>query len=102
MIALNASIEAARAGEAGKGFAVVADEIRVLSSSTASATESISNQIGSIQSLIKSVVEVITASAKDFEENANESAAVHDLLMQMNDSVATAGNMNDNLKESLM
>lgn len=62
MLALNASIEAAGAGKAGAGFAVVADEVKALARQTAQATESISEQIGEIQSntdsLVKSSSEV--------------------------------------------
>ena len=56
LLALNATIEAARAGEAGKGFAVVAGEVKALANQTASATEDISNEIGSIQSAVDRAV----------------------------------------------
>jgi methyl-accepting chemotaxis protein len=50
LLALNATIEAARAGEAGRGFAVVANEVKSLASQTASATATITERIGIIQS----------------------------------------------------
>lgn len=101
LLALNASIEAARAGEAGKGFAVVAEEIRVLSNSTAEATGSISEQIEQIQEFIKNVVSELAGSTKDFKANEEESVEVLRLLMQMNESVSEAGQMNQSLQSSL-
>ena len=49
LLALNATIEAASAGEAGRGFAVVANEVKELARQSATATEDIRSQIGSIQ-----------------------------------------------------
>ena len=64
LLALNATIEAARAGEAGKGFAVVANEVKTLANQTASATEDISNQIGSMQEATSRAVAAINAIRK--------------------------------------
>ena len=59
LLALNATIEAARAGDAGKGFAVVANEVKNLATQTASSTEQIAEQVGSVQRVSAQVVEAI-------------------------------------------
>ncbi len=59
LLALNATIEAARAGEMGKGFAVVANEVKNLATQTASSTEQIAEQVGSVQMVSTQVVEAI-------------------------------------------
>ena len=59
LLALNATIEAARAGDAGKGFAVVANEVKELAKQTAEATETITRQVGSIQTQSGDAVQAI-------------------------------------------
>ena len=59
LLALNATIEAASAGEAGRGFAVVANEIKELARQTASATETIRDNISGVQTSTDSAIEGI-------------------------------------------
>jgi methyl-accepting chemotaxis protein len=64
ILALNAAIEAARAGEAGKGFAVVASEVKNLSSQTASATDKIVAEIGTVNSIASQVAGSVQETVK--------------------------------------
>ena len=74
LLALNAMIEAARAGEQGKGFAVVAQEVKALSRNTATATETIGEQVQSMASASGNVEVAITA-INDSIENLDEYVA---------------------------
>ncbi|MGN0347490.1 MAG: methyl-accepting chemotaxis protein [Lachnospiraceae bacterium] len=55
LLALNASIEAARAGEMGRGFSVVAEEVKVLAENSKAASDSISDILDNIISLLQEV-----------------------------------------------
>ncbi|MDA7747084.1 methyl-accepting chemotaxis protein [Psychromonas sp.] len=80
LLALNAAIEAARAGESGRGFAVVADEVRTLASNTQNTTLQIKQTIERLQSEAKQTVEVMSQSALDAEQRAEQVEQVTDTL----------------------
>lgn len=71
LLALNATIESARAGEAGRGFAVVAAEVKNLANQAKSATDTISREIDSLNSIAGDVAGSLGA-IKGAIESVNE------------------------------
>ena len=65
ILALNASIQAASAGEEGRGFAVVAEEIQRLAEQAAGSTRQ-------IETLIKNILEEITAAGISMDASIQE------------------------------
>jgi methyl-accepting chemotaxis protein len=89
LLALNATIEAARAGEAGRGFAVVAAEVKALASQTAGATEDITTQVSSIQSMTSDTVNAIRAIGEVMHDIDLITAAIASAVEQQTTSTET-------------
>jgi len=82
LLALNATIEAARAGDAGRGFVVVANEVKSLANQTGKATESISQYIENIRTVIGEAVQAIQAIAETISKVNEISTAISSAVEQ--------------------
>ncbi|WP_425803552.1 methyl-accepting chemotaxis protein [Desulfitobacterium sp. Sab5] len=115
LLALNAAIEAARAGEAGRGFAVVADEVRKLAEESRQSAKHIEELIEHIAKNVESSVQATDDAASlireqagigekarlEFDEIAEGSQSVADLLNAVEAEVQEIVNMTQAIGEAV-
>jgi methyl-accepting chemotaxis protein len=92
LLALNATIESARAGEAGRGFAVVAGEVKNLAGQAKQATDRITAEITTLNSVSSEVVAALSGINEAIEHVsefvANTAAAVEEQSVVTSDMSA--------------
>ncbi len=93
LLALNAAIEAARAGEHGRGFAVVADEVRNLAERTQRA-------LTEIHATINIVVQSISSTSDEMNENSRQMELLSDIAIQTNEMIEKTTNIVQNATDS--
>lgn len=96
LLALNATIESARAGEAGKGFAVVATEVKALATQTASATESIVQEIAGIQEQTSSAVQAFDLITSQISNIKSISTSVAGMIEEQSSTAIEIGRTTQN------
>ncbi len=89
LLALNATIEAARAGEAGRGFAVVANEVKALANQTASATDTITQRIAGMRTVIGGMGEAMTRTTTAVAEGQEAIGSVSETMSGIATKVST-------------
>ncbi len=93
LLALNAAIIAAQAGEHGKSFAVVASEIRGLAEKTSVSTREIASLVSSVQAEVHKAVESVTSQTAVLDESVAASGATAASFKRIEQSVAPAVQM---------
>jgi methyl-accepting chemotaxis protein len=80
ILALNAAVEAARAGEQGRGFAVVASEVRSLAGRSAEAAKEIKNLIGVSVEKVASGSRLVASAGETMTEIVSSVQRVSDII----------------------
>lgn len=97
LLALNAAIEAARAGEHGRGFAVVADEVRALATRTKDSTNKIGGTLSLLQGYSQSTTESMTNSIEIVQSVIESAHKAHQQIVQASALVEQASSISINV-----